>query len=375
MTRGASAARAASADRTHIDRAAKIKRAAFALLALGGALFWASATRAEVADYLPLARPAPSDAILSKPIREPGDPGGAGQVLPAPDYAARKKFNVVVLGDSLGDGLWAGLYRVLKGDKRFEVIKRSKVASGFVRSEYYDWNANVERVLEEERVDIAVVMIGTNDRQVIVNGKGERYPLRAKGWEQEYRERIRRFTASLQARGAYIYWVGIPVMRSARFGGDMQYFNSIYREETARAGVPFVPTWEGLANAKGEYTAYGPDLRGREKLLRADDGIHFTLAGYQVLASIVADAIKTDIDKGYVRLDAPAGKVRQSAAVSEPQEETVAEPQAPAQGNEEEASADGAHGAESEVQSAQAAPIEVPELRPGRADDWSWPLR
>lgn len=375
MTRGASATCAKSADRVRADRAAKIKRAAFALLALGGALFWASATRAEVADYLPLARPAPSDSILSKPIREPGDPGGAGQVLPAPDYNARKKFNVVVLGDSLGDGLWAGLYRVLKGDKRFEVIKRSKVASGFVRSEYYDWNANVERVLDEERVDIAVVMIGTNDRQVIVNGKGERYPLRAKGWEKEYRERIRRFTASLQARGAYIYWVGIPVMRSARFGGDMQYFNSIYREETARAGVPFVPTWKALAGADGAYTAYGPDLRGREKLLRADDGIHFTLAGYQVLASIVADAIKTDIDKGYVRLDAPAGKSPQSAALSETEGGVPAESQTPAQGHEEDASIDGAHGAESEVQSARAAPIEVPELRPGRADDWSWPLR
>lgn len=272
---------------------------------------------------------------------------------PAPGTRTEGPFNVVVLGDSLGDGLWAGLYRVFQGDERFNVIKHSKVASGFVRSEYYDWNKEVRRVLDEERVDIAVVIMGTNDRQVIVDQKGARHALRAKGWEAEYRRRVQRFTDDLQAAGAQIYWVGLPVMRSERFGGDMQYFNEIYRQEAASQGIPFVPTWNQLADGQGNYTAYGPDLRGRERLLRADDGIHFTLAGYQVLGSVVAEQIRHDVSKGFAT----------AHAVPRPNE-AQAEEEAPAK---EEAS--------ETLKSAQAAPIEVPELRPGRADDWSWPLR
>ena len=40
------------------------------------------------------------------------------------------RYRVLVLGDSLGDGIWAGLYRVFKEDGNIDVIKRSKVSTG-----------------------------------------------------------------------------------------------------------------------------------------------------------------------------------------------------------------------------------------------------
>ncbi|MCE7998603.1 MAG: DUF459 domain-containing protein [Rhodobiaceae bacterium] len=299
---------------------------------------------------------------IMPPISEPGDRG-------SPPLLDRI-MNVVILGDSLGDGLWAGLYRELKSDPRFNIIKRSKVSTGFVRKDYFDWNAEVEKVLAEEQVDIAVVMIGTNDRQVLVDDQGRRHRLRAPGWEAAYKQRVDRFTQSLTDRGVLVYWVGLPVMRSPRFGGDMRYFNTIYEERAAANGVPFIPTWNDLADASGSYQAYGPDTNGRRRLLRADDGIHFTLAGYRVLASVVAEDLVRDRNAGI--LPGEALPIERSAVESP----TSLEQAAVGQGQTAPAVTSSSPPAEASplvASSVEAEAAETPELRPGRADDWRWP--
>lgn len=287
-------------------------------------------------EVLPLSTP-----LAAKPTKTPAASGTSKRTKP---------YNVVILGDSLGDGLWAGLYRVLRKDKRFHLIKRSKVSSGFVRTEYYDWNKQVRNIVNEEKVDIAVVLMGTNDRQVIVDKNGKRHRLRQPGWETEYRDRATRFSNDLNDAGARIFWVGLPAMRSPRFGGDMQYFNGIYSDLAKTNNYYFVPTWDRTLDAKtGKYNAYGPDLRGRNRLLRADDGIHFTLAGYQSWAKIVADELLAQVDSGFPywqhaaledEKGAPAGKIGVDSAM---------------------------------VDTLRGRVYEQPEIKPGRSDDWRWP--
>lgn len=356
-------------------------RFALALFLVLAAVLWAWPSRAETGGFgtvsvpIPLPRPAISQnaaltpessrsngpVSIMPPISGPGDRG-------SPPLLDRI-MNVVILGDSLGDGLWAGLYRELKSDPRFNIIKRSKVSTGFVRKDYFDWNAEVERVLAEEQVDIAVIMIGTNDRQVLVDDQGRRHRLRAPGWEAAYKARVDRFTRSLTDEGVLVYWVGLPVMRSPRFGGDMRYFNTIYEERAAANGVPFIPTWNDLADASGAYQAYGPDTNGRRRLLRADDGIHFTLAGYRVLASVVADDLVRDRDAGILPGQAVSTH-RSATEVPAPLNEDASVQQR--------SSADLRSTSSEEVSPVVASSVETevsepPELRPGRADDWRWP--
>ncbi|PCJ68373.1 MAG: hypothetical protein COA62_14460 [Rhodobiaceae bacterium] len=317
---------------------------------------------APLAARLPLPRPnvVPRSTPITPVSRGPASSspsGRSGQLLP-------RIMNVVILGDSLGDGLWAGLYRELKADGRFNIIKHSKVSTGFVRRDYYDWNARVEQVLDEEQVDIAVIMIGTNDRQVLVDDEGHRHSLRAPGWEAAYKDRIDRFTTSLTQRGVLVYWVGLPVMRSPRFGRDMQYFNSIYEDRAAANGIPYIPTWNDLTDGTGAYSAYGQDTRGRRRLLRADDGIHFTLAGYRVLAAVVADDLVSDRDAGIAPGDGKfihrssvdtlvPNYVSGHATMDPVPDAPVTEPLV--------------------ASSIEEAPAVAPVLRPGRADDWRWP--
>src|SRR5690606_29332356 len=172
---------------------------------------------------------------------------------------------------------------------------------------YYDWNAAVREIAAETRIDIAVVVMGTNDRQAIVEN-GARYALFDDNWREVYKQRVDDFTATLKSTGAQIYWLELPVMRSPRFGGDMQQFNEIFEERARLNNITFVQT-DGLATgADGGYTAYGPDRFGRTKLLRAEDGIHFTMAGYELLGERVANAMLADLDGGAVAVTQPGSQ-------------------------------------------------------------------
>jgi hypothetical protein len=295
----------------------------------------------------PPALQAPSSVTKAALTTQTPEATPAPAVLPAKSQNARTKLNVVVFGDSLGDGLWAGLYHVLRKDKRFNVIRKSRVATGFVRKDYYDWNEGIREAAAETRIDIAVVIMGTNDRQTIVED-GKRYGLFDAKWREVYGARVDDFTATLKASGARIYWVGLPVMRSATFERDMENFSGIFEAHAAANGVVFLPTREIAADKDGNYSAYGLDASGRKRLLRAEDGIHFTMEGYELLARSIGKAIASDVESGAVVANASAGAV--SAAVAE----ASGEPKSAA-----------SIGLKAQI-------YDVAEGRPGRSDDWSW---
>lgn len=248
--------------------------------------------------------------VRMAPIPDPPHPPARA---PRPDRGAGE-IRVHVFGDSLGDGVWAGLYRLLPRAEGYRVIKHSRVSTGLVRDDYFDWPAKIRAVVARERVDVAVVVMGTNDRQPIV--AGGRHPLRSPEWERLYRARIDAVIETLKDAGAEIYWMGLPAMRSPRFGRDMQYFNSLYRERAAAHGIHFVPTWTQTLGGNGSYSAYAPDARGRMRLMRTNDGVHFTMRGYMKLAGLVRAAM--DETRASAAEDAPAADRQNTAQAPAP---------------------------------------------------------
>lgn len=215
-----------------------------------------------------------------------------GEMAPVPDEAPKRPgpLHVHVFGDSLGDGIWAGLYRKLPKADGYRVTKHSRVSTGLVRKDFYNWSKAVRQIVAKHRVDVAVVMIGTNDRQTIV--EGGRHALRSARWEEIYKSRIDDMIQVLKDEGAEVYWVELPAMRSPRFGRDMRYFNTLFEERAAANGITYVPTWERTLGGNGQYSAYGTDDTGRKRLMRTNDGIHFTMRGYIQLASFVTSAME-----------------------------------------------------------------------------------
>ena len=214
-----------------------------------------------------------------------------GYITPFPEG---DRYRLVVFGDSLGDGIWSGLYRAFKPDANVDVVKKSRVSTGFVRIDYYDWNSKLRSILGAEKVHIAVIMFGANDMQSI-RAKRRYHKIGTEAWREIYGKRIDTFIKSLKGSRAAIYWVGLPIMRSKAHNQNMQVMNEIFREKAFLNGIKFIDTFNGFADQFGRYSAYGPDLSGQIRKLRAPDGVHFTMRGYRKLAHFVEREIRRDM--------------------------------------------------------------------------------
>src|SRR5262249_32559210 len=136
-----------------------------------------------------------------------------------PYLDSKQSYQVFVLGDSLAAGLWSGLMRATDGDERLSVDGRYKEDSGLARPEYYDWSDALQKILASNSIDIAVVMIGTNDGQEIRDGD-LRYTFGSPDWSRQYAAEVERLTKSLRDAGAAVYWVELPPMAEPAYDSE-----------------------------------------------------------------------------------------------------------------------------------------------------------
>ena len=225
------------------------------------------------------------------------------------------RYRVVVLGDSLGDGLWSGLYRAFEEDATLEFMQRAKPSTGFARPDAYDWNAELADLLKKETYQIAVIMFGGNDAQAIRSGK-DWLKVGSEGWDEIYGQRVEAFIKKLRAENVAVYWVGLPIMRSPAQSTDAEAMNEVFREKAFINGAKFIETWNGFTDEAGRYSAYGPDMTGQVKRLRADDGVHFTMRGYLKLAHFVEKELRRDLNLAKIERNIPlAGNEDEQAKV------------------------------------------------------------
>jgi len=226
------------------------------------------------------------------------------------------RYRVVVLGDSLGEGLWSGLYRAFEEDKTLEFIQDAKPNSGFARTDTYDWNEQLAKLLKEDTYQIAVVMFGASDTQGVRSGK-EWLKVGSEGWREIYGQRVEAFIKQLRAANVAVYWVGLPIMRSPTQNEDAEKLNDVYREKAFINGARYVETWTGFSDESGRYSPYGPDMTGQVKRLRADDGIHMTMRGYLKLAHFVEKDLRSDLNLAKIERNIPlAGNEDEQAKVT-----------------------------------------------------------
>jgi uncharacterized protein len=211
-------------------------------------------------------------------------PALADDDFTAPVEDELKPIRIGVFGDSLADGIWAGLYRTLHNNERFEVARHTEVSSGLARSDFFDWEQELDQILTDETIDVAVVCLGLNDNQpVYYDGRG-RFQFGSEEWDAIYRERVDAILARLEQSEIPTFWVGLPTVRDEDFGLQMSHLNAIYEAQALAADVTFVSTFALTGDADGAYSAYLADEEGRNRLMRANDGVHFTGRGYELLA-------------------------------------------------------------------------------------------
>ncbi len=206
--------------------------------------------------------------------------------------AARQgPVTVAVMGDSVAHDLGRGMEDLFAKDHHIRVIRKTKFATGLVRTDYYDWNKVARDFLRRHKPDAIFIMLGGNDHQTI-RRHGKRYDPDTKAWRAEYARLVSRFMDNFSSKhtNAKVYWVSLPPVRSTRLSAAFRTINAIDRYEAKKHDLHTIDIWKNFLDADGHYTSFGDTLNGVKRRLRMQDGQHFTEAGRLVLARDVARA-------------------------------------------------------------------------------------
>ena len=184
----------------------------------------------------------------------------------------------------------AGMTRALGSDTSIAVRDLSVPSSGFLRSDYYNWPQKLEAVFAGQkdggRFDAAVIFLGMNDYQDMWTTGGIILTAGSPEWEEVYRKMVKVHLDTALASVPRLYWLGLPVVRSAAYNEKMQYLNAVHdsvAEEYDSKKLVRI-------SLKSLVEQYGTGYIGAIKpkgsawiSLMQSDGIHYTIEGGEYL--------------------------------------------------------------------------------------------
>lgn len=213
-------------------------------------------------------------------------------VMPAVDQpSAAHHLTILKIGDSLGEELGFGLQDLLGANHNVTIVQDAVGDTGLARPDYYNWPVHLAQELSKTRPRVVVIMLGGDDGQGF-DYLGRTVTFGTPAWRSIYTQRVAQLMGEATAAGAHVIWVGLPIMGSKYFSSEMASMNAIYAVQASiHPFVTFVPTWSLFANAAGAFSASLPGPGGRVELMRNPDGVHFSGAGDDRLASAVVNAM------------------------------------------------------------------------------------
>ncbi len=111
--------------------------------------------------------PPPQQQRRERRVRAPAQPAPREIAAVAKAEDAKR---AMVVGDFMAGALAKGLAEAYSENPNVVVIDATSGSSGLVRDDFYDWPAKLPGLVEQQKPDVILVMIGGNDRQTLQDG-------------------------------------------------------------------------------------------------------------------------------------------------------------------------------------------------------------
>lgn len=196
----------------------------------------------------------------------------------------RPSDKVLLAGDSLMQGPATQLAARLRSHG-VRPIDASRVSTGLSYPQFFDWPERVKTAIEKEKVDVVIMFLGANDTFDMFDGP-RLIKLGSPQWNQMYAQRIEAIASMAQAHKVALLWLGLPAMNRSDIQPHIHAMNQLYSSTVQRHGGLFMPTAEVIGNSEKEFSPT-KSIDGRSVLTRGEDGVHFTLTGWSMLADAV----------------------------------------------------------------------------------------
>ncbi len=237
----------------------------------------------------------PAPLVNLATFRPPGsgcrvNAGASG--APSTPLKARPPGHCTILevGDSLGNDLGWGLARELGHDNQVTLVQGDKSSSGLTTPWFYNWPAKEATLIRQYHPQLVVIMFGANDEQNL-RVDGHVVAFASAPWISAYTKIVQQIASTATKAGAYVLWVGMPIMGPNGYRQNMVTVNSVFAAvEATTPGMTYLPTWDLFANTRHQYQD-NARVNNVPSVLRATDGIHFSYVGENVIATYVTKSI------------------------------------------------------------------------------------
>lgn len=214
-------------------------------------------------------------------------------------------YQLAVIGDTFAEGVLDGLVEAFGTDTRLNIQKPIREISGLMSGDFEAKAKAFEDALNASNYNIAVVMVGEDDRVTWKNAEGKRMAIVSPEWTAEYSRRLDRLMKAMRRKNAGVYWIGLPNLARPDADEQAKAMNDVIRERAYLNGMKYIDAYAGFLDENGAYSAYGPDLSGKIRVLRQADGIHFTDAGNRNLAHFVEKELRRDLNQAKANRSVP----------------------------------------------------------------------
>ncbi|MEI9745907.1 MULTISPECIES: DUF459 domain-containing protein [Enterobacteriaceae] len=200
---------------------------------------------------------------------------------------------VLLIGDSMMEGVAPRVLKIIQDQHNATGINLSRRSTGLAYPGFFNWPVTTEKTLRQTpSVGLLVVFLGPNDPWDMPAGKGKPFlKFGSEDWEVAYRGRIDQILDLTTEYHIPVIWVMPPSMRKLKLSHGVKYLNTLYSAEVEKYG--------GILVDVNNVFDYGPDnyapdilVRGKMTRVRADDGIHYTPAGENLIAKAIVSHIR-----------------------------------------------------------------------------------
>ena len=206
-------------------------------------------------------------------------------------------YQLTVIGDTFAEGILNGLVESMGTDARLNIQRKVREFSGIMAPDFDAKAKALEDTISKEPMNVAVVMMGEDDRVTFKNADGKKVAIASPEWLAEYTQRLDRVMKAIKRKNAGVYWTGLPTFGRADANEQAKAMNEAMRERAYLNGFKYIDIASGFTDEEDAYSAYGPDLAGKIRVLREADGVHFTDAGNQKLAHFVEKELRRDLNQ------------------------------------------------------------------------------
>ncbi|WP_455478657.1 SGNH/GDSL hydrolase family protein [Bartonella sp. B10] len=210
---------------------------------------------------------------------------------PAQHIKKENAKRILVIGDFVAYAVADALEKTFIYNDNIIIINGTVPSSGLVRTDHYSWKSNISELIDKNKPDSIILVIGANDNQPITISN-EILSTSQPEWINTYKQRITEITEILNNSGTPWIWMGQPSFENNNLTQKMRIFNELYKNATKSAKGYFIDIWSGFTDTQGKFSFSGYDINGKLVKLRTNDGINFTSEGKKKLASYFNSKLK-----------------------------------------------------------------------------------